>query len=323
MCNRQPPRFHQPLVVMLPNSSETRTVAADVRRRNPQWPSVRTASPRRPLHAFHCLVLLASFALVSARAQHIHVQAAFTQAAGWDLFWYDFESGAFPADVFAQPLPSAALGRIPDDSALTNALGPAGSPVWTLPQFEANGLPSLGLGAQGSAGALVGGSLQLRLATFSGPGHFALHSAGTFGETTVHIATKDGLSETDALGLIFPGGHVHANWSFTRPGEYQLGFQARGLAASTGQPTNSAVTVFRFRVAGLQPPVLQIEPLPASPGYRLRTLAEPRTPLRIDVSTNGVAWTAWTNLWTSGPEWTADVPGNAPIRFFRALHPIP
>lgn len=334
VCNRQPPRFPKNLIVMLPIISKlfvaVRFLASDVKRRNPWWLSARIAFSHRRLErlnvgrwTFPVLVLLSCLAAHPVRAQHIHVQTAFTASTGWDLFWYDFESGPFPADYFTQPLPSSARGQIPDDPALTNVLGVAGSPVWTLPQFEASGLPALGLGAQGSADALAGGTIQLRLASFSGPGEFALHSSGAFGETTVYMATKDGLSSADAIGLVFPGGHVHANWSFTRPGAYELGFRAYGIVVATGQPTNSAVTVFRFRVADLKRPMIQVERTDDRQAVRLRVLAEAQTPLRLDVSSNAVDWTPWTNLWLPSTEWSVHVTNLPSLRFFRAVHTLP
>jgi surface-anchored protein len=268
------------------------------------------------------LVWLVWMALgATASAQHLHLQAQFQTGSGWSLFWHDFDAGAFPADAFTQPLGADSRQRMVAVPALNDALVPPDHAVWTLPQFATGDLPSLGLGTQGTAGTLAGGTLRMRLATFAGPGAFALHTSGTFGETTVLIATRDGLDATDAVTLGFPGGHEHANWSFTRPGLYELGFVAEGTLASTGQPTNSAVTVFRFRVVEPVPPRLTI--LRSAGQVVLSAESEPNLPLRLDSAVEPGAWSLGSVHWSVNGllSWTNSA--SDPVRFFRLSVPLP
>ena len=306
----------KPFVLSVEAKSPSAT--ADVGRRSGWGVGEMVASPRRL-----CLIgwLLFFWATDCARAQHLHVQVQFNTASGWSLFWQDFDAGAFPADAHTQPLGSVARRRMAADPALTNVLAAPDHAAWTLPQFDEPGLPSLGLGSQGAPGAFAGGSLRLRLASFTGPGHFALHTSGTFGETHVHMATRDGLDAGDALTLSFPGGHEHANWSFTRPGLYELGFVAEGTLASTGQPTNSSVTIFRFRVAEIAPPRLRI----VEQGDRqiIVVESEANLPLRLETATELPHWSGVTNRWQMDPSWSwTNILGGSP-RFFRVSHPLP
>jgi surface-anchored protein len=276
------------------------------------------ASPRRLRFVAG---LLFAWTSSVAQAQHLHVQVQFNTASGWSLFWQDFDSGPFPADAHTQPLGTAARRRMVADPALTDVLVGADHAVWTLPQFDEPNLPSLGVGSQGTPGALVGGSLRLRLASFVGPGHFALHTSGTFGDTTVIMATQDGLDASDALAVSFPGGHIHANWSFTRPGLYELGFVAEATLASTGQPTNSAVTVFRFRVVEPAPPRLTIHR--EAERVVVTAEAEPNLPLRLDSAVEPDAWSLGSLHWSANGllSWTNSA--SAPARFFRVAIPLP
>jgi surface-anchored protein len=264
--------------------------------------------------AFVCLGLTGN-----AFAQHIHIQTSFTPTAGWNIFWYDFDAGAFPAGDFTQPVTKAARGQIPNALTLINALGAAGNPVWVLPQVETSELPSLGLGTQGS-GSFVGGQISLRLVSFTGPGHLAIYTLDAFGDAQVLVATNDGLSSADAIPQSFPAGHIHVNWAFTRPGLYQLGWQAEGTLTG-GTVTNSSVVTFQFQVVPPLPPVLA---LTLTNGWqRLRVQTEGNVPLTVESSTNLVSWSAFTNVWSSASDWELVAPALPGPVFYRASHNFP
>lgn len=255
----------------------------------------------------------------NAAAQHIHIQTSFSPTVGWNIFWYDFEAGAFPAGDFTQPVTRFARGQIPNDATLTNALGAAGNPVWVLPQVETSELPSLGLGTQGS-GNFVGGQIQLRLATFNGPGHLAIYTLDAFGTANMLVATKDGLNGADVISQSFPAGHAHVNWAFTRPGLYQLGWQAAGTLTG-GLLTNSAITVFQFHVLPPGPPRLHL----ARSGneLRLRVTTEGNLPLRLETSADLATWNTLTNFWCGPVAWDHVSSLDAAAGFFRASHVFP
>lgn len=266
-----------------------------------------------------CLGVLALILGFTAQAQHIHVQTAYTTAAGWDIFWYDFDSGSYAATDYVPVVISAARGQIPNNQVLTNALGAAGDPVWILPEVQAPALPFLGFGTQGQ-GSFLGGQIRVRLATYSGPGHFAIYSFGPFGEVNLHIATRDGLAFSDALPLSYPGGHVHVNWAFTRPGLYELGLRTEGTLVD-GRFTNSTVTVFKFQVQAIEPPRLELS---ADNGWqKLRVATEGNVPLSVDISRNLTSWATLTNLWLRESVWTWTQPNSNANCFYRASHLTP
>jgi surface-anchored protein len=266
------------------------------------------------------LLLAALHFVVGTAAQHVHIQTSFTSAAGWEIFWYDFDAGAFRAGDFVQPVPGAARRRIANDPVLTNAIGAVGNPVWILPQAETPDVPSLGFGTQG-LGSFESGQIRLRLATFSGPGHLAIYSVGAFGGANLILTTRDGLGSSDALTLQFPRGHVHVAWAFTRPGLYTFGWRAEGTL-SGGQNTNSAVVEFSFRVAEPARPHLRLS---ASSGTQriLTVQSEPHLPLTIEASSDLIQWDTATNLWleTVTRNWTNH--SVEPAQFYRAFHSFP
>lgn len=257
-------------------------------------------------------VLLFAVAQLSAAAQHLHIQTAYSPTAGWSLFWYDFDAGPFAANDFTQPVVSAARTTVPLDPVLTNALGRAGSPVWILPQVEQPRLPSVGFGTQGS-GAFQNGRIRLRLVAFSGPGNFAIYNTAPFGGYSVTICTRDGLSEADTVIQSFPAGHAHVNWAFTRPGLYELGLQASGIDSSD-KSLQSEVVTFRFRV---QEPRLRLR-LYHSGNFELNVQAGAGLPVEVETSDDLINWQPLFSTQSSHPEWKLPLEKNRPLQFFRA-----
>lgn len=278
-----------------------------------------TAPPQIRVKTTTIILLLKLLALAPGAAQHIHIQTSFSPSAGWNIFWYDFDAGAFPAGDFTQPVTKAARGQIPNDPVLTNALGTTGNPVWILPQVETSELPSLGLGTQGS-GSFVGGQISLRLVSFTGPGHLAIYTLDGFGGAQMLVTTRDGLSSADAIPQSFPAGHMHVNWAFTRPGLYQLGWRAEGTLTG-GTFTNSSVVNFQFQVTPPGPPILA---LTLTNGWQhLRVQCEGNLPLSVETSTNLTSWRVFTNLWSSASIWEFVSPAQPAPVFYRAGHYFP
>ena len=156
--------------------------------------------------------------------------------------------------------------EVPDDSRYA-FLGPEGREVYILPQTQEPDMLFLGtssenkttqLGWQGvgvasnllvrgfSTGTFSGNRVNLRLATFSGPGNFFLYSTNTFGDPTIIYNTANGLSLDDNRQQS-PGNHSHFNWAFTEPGEYTIGLRASATTVNSVF-TESDLTEFRFNV---------------------------------------------------------------------------
>lgn len=264
--------------------------------------------------------LVAWFAAVSVRAQHLHIQTSFSTTAGWNVFWYDFDAGAFAASDYIPTLTSPMRRAIPALASLTNVLGRAGDPVWVLPEAQTPDAPSIGFGTQGSD--LSGGQVRLRLASFSGPGDFAMFATGPFGDAQVFAATRDGLGPEDGITLNFPGGHTHLNLAFNRPGLYRLGWSAEGTVAATGQPTNSPVVTFSFEVVSPAAPRLRLETGREPATWILNVESEPGLPLRIETSYDALRWADLT-LIRSTAATSLLLTNTLGALFLRASHPIP
>lgn len=100
-------------------------------------------------------------------------------------------------------------------------LGQAGLYVFILPQAEVGGLPFVGLNTEELDPATIAGDIQLELVSVEGPGAFFLYETDSFGQPQLLL---DGTTEPgDSLNLP-SGSHRHANWAFTQPGHYELGF---------------------------------------------------------------------------------------------------
>lgn len=161
-------------------------------------------------------------------------------------------------------------GMTPTGAPLTitpalNWLGPVGAPLWVMSQNNIFGTNFLGLRAvflPNQFQARVGsnyfpsgtGSISLRLVSANGTGpaaggHFALWES-ELGNLTTYFNTSDGIGANDERPTIPAGAHSHFNWGFTKPGSYDLTFEARGKLNPqfSGGVFTSAQKTFRFQV---------------------------------------------------------------------------
>jgi surface-anchored protein len=146
-------------------------------------------------------------------------------------------------------------------------LGPQGREVYILPQTQEPDMLYLGTSSENkttqldwqgvgvasnllvrgtASGTFQNNRVNLRLASFSGPGDFFLYSTNTFGDPTLFYNTANGLSLADNRQMS-PGNHTHFNWAFTEPGEYTLGLIASGTLLN-GTYSESDLTEFHFNV---------------------------------------------------------------------------
>ena len=127
-----------------------------------------------------------------------------------------------------------------------------GETFYRLPEggipAQIEGAPFLGLSTEDvSGGVFVGNEIMLALTdVISAPqdGEFALYSGDVapFRE----MDTQDGSFDNDSVPL--PTGiHDHRNWSFSKPGRYQLEFTVSGSLIGETEPT-TASAVFTFQV---------------------------------------------------------------------------
>jgi surface-anchored protein len=162
----------------------------------------------------------------------------------------------------------AARVEVPDDPRYTAFLGPAGTPMWILPQTQDPSLLYAGMSTENKtsqsgwtgfgvspdfltrgvpSAVFKNNQITLSLDGFSGPGDFYLYSTSAFGDPTIVFNTSNGLDLSDSR-LFSPGSHVHFNWAFSEPGEYEVSLRASGTLNAGNQFTESDVTTFRFLV---------------------------------------------------------------------------
>lgn len=155
-----------------------------------------------------------------------------------------FEQEFAPGEaVFA--VGSAAAGVSPG-GAFSSFLGPAGTPIWTLPATANESLPYLGFGTEELTAADWAGNLSLSLKAVSGPGNFSVWSVNGFGAPELRMSTANGISADDRL-LLVPGSHGHLNVGFSAPGDYLVTLEASGTHLVDGLRISDPAT-YRFQV---------------------------------------------------------------------------
>ena len=188
---------------------------------------------------------------------HYDLNVAFSNNVGWVFNWFNFaDSGRIPAKRIDMGMTEAARSTVPASG--FSALGASpGDPVWILPQTQAPNITFLGyrtddidpaeITAQFGP-AFIG--LKLTEVRGSGPdrgGFFSAYQTG-LGASVFQYTSANGLDSGDVVAPIPLGAHAHFNWAFTKPGEYQVKFEAEGNY-KTGGATNGSGT-FTFFVPG-------------------------------------------------------------------------
>ncbi|TCD54376.1 anchored repeat ABC transporter, substrate-binding protein [Alloscardovia theropitheci] len=94
-----------------------------------------------------------------------------------------------------------------------------GHRIWSIPSTQIAGVPWLGLNSQHpQLSARTNGAVNFTLDSVSGPGKFAVFSAGAFGSGVgAHVFDAAGSSYTLPAHT-----HAHYNWVFTEPGIYRV-----------------------------------------------------------------------------------------------------
>jgi len=127
-------------------------------------------------------------------------------------------------------------------------LGPAGSPVWILPNTQNPNLLFLGIGAEElTTGLFVGDSVSLRLHSIMGPGEFSVFDYDQFGNPVVVMNSRDGFSAADTF-MALAGSHSDLNFAFSQPGTYTVNFEASGTLVNGNMFTASGPVAFTFEV---------------------------------------------------------------------------
>lgn len=147
-----------------------------------------------------------------------------------------------PATVELHAVP-ASRTTVPASAAYA-FLGPAGSPVWVLPQTQRAGVLWPGWDTSDvPAGVLQDNRVTVRLLSVAGPAPFALYTVNSFGTPTVLLNSADGVPDSFDVNR---GAHAHGNWAFRAAGTYTVVFEITatttgGGAVSSGPETYTFV----------------------------------------------------------------------------------
>lgn len=133
----------------------------------------------------------------------------------------------------------------PDGPAWT-FLGGGNRYLYVLPQSQMDGLPFLGLNSEALPAEAFAAAPTITLTSVEGPGDFFLYQVDAFGEPVVHMNSGAAGEDSYVLPL---GTHVHMNWAFGEPGEYELTFEIRATLADDTQIL-SEPQVVHFHVVG-------------------------------------------------------------------------
>lgn len=135
---------------------------------------------------------------------------------------------------------------VPTDP-LFKFLGPAGHPVWILPQVQDEALLFLGFGSDGlPTGVFKNDVVSIRLKKVEGPGQFAMFGFDSFGTPFVVMNTRDHLTAADTYNFA-AGSDAHFGWSFSHPGRYELTFETTGTLLD-GTVISTGPVTYTFHV---------------------------------------------------------------------------
>lgn len=203
---------------------------------------------------------------------HYEPHLEYTASEGWRMsisydMDNDFSSAAGvvrldPATTRLLAAPST-LTAVPSPPGVFSRFGPAGTPLWILPQANVLGRLFLGVRAVVAPGIFqasvngnyvpsASGSIALELVSVTGTGpdaggRFATWKTEGFGTPIFSFDTTDGITAADRIGTIPVASHTHYNWGFTKPGTYAVTLRAIGkLMPAYGNTLTSAYATFHF-----------------------------------------------------------------------------
>lgn len=134
-------------------------------------------------------------------------------------------------------------------------LGPAGAPVWILPQSQDVTLPYLGVSAEDISPVVFDNPMRLELVSVEGPGNFFAWSVSGAGNppTVKMIATNRVVSPSNYFMEPLIGSHEHNNWGFSTNGLYRVTFRAVGSLMVAGTNLIGRDVAWAFQILPLRP----------------------------------------------------------------------
>jgi surface-anchored protein len=183
---------------------------------------------------------------VTLTTGHTDVAVVYDNGAFFMDVSYDETETSYDAKDVILSVTAGAASTVPSDP-LYSFLGPAGSPVWILPQVQDASLLFLGFGSDDlPAGIFQNDTVHIRLTDVKGPGELAMFASDPFGTPIVIANTRDGLNAADTYPFV-AGSDAHFNWAFSKPGKYRVTFETTGTLLD-GTVISTGETTYTFRV---------------------------------------------------------------------------
>jgi surface-anchored protein len=134
-------------------------------------------------------------------------------------------------------------------------LGPAGAPVWILPQTQDPLRPYLGISAEDIPDGVFDNPMRMELVAVEGPGNFFAYSvSGAGNPPNVKMMFTNGVvSPAHRIAETLIGSHEHNNWAFSTNGLYRVTFRCVGSPAGTGTNLVGRDVAFAFQLLPLRP----------------------------------------------------------------------
>lgn len=134
-------------------------------------------------------------------------------------------------------------------------LGPAGAPVWILPQSQNTSLPYLGISAEDIPGGIFSDPMQMELVSVEGPGNFFAWAVSGAGQppNVKFIATNGVVSPDHRFAHPFIGSHEHNNWGFSTNGLYRVTLRANGRFSDDSTNIAGRDVAWAFQILPLRP----------------------------------------------------------------------
>jgi len=178
----------------------------------------------------------------------IEIDVAYEDGA-WEIELLDaLTLTSSQTDEMVLELNDAAKSIVPEDPAF-QFLGASGDSFYVIPQNRDTEVMFLGVSGEGvGSDAFVDSAVNLSVVSVDGPGDLFVYETDSFGLPSVFVNSADGLDSSDFYPVPV-GGHNHANWGFSKRGEYKVGVQASGTPVGASETSSSEVATLTFLVA--------------------------------------------------------------------------
>lgn len=120
-------------------------------------------------------------------------------------------------------------------------LGPAGTPIWQIPQTQKAGAIWLGWNTEELSDAQLDGDVRWRLDQVDGPGELAVFEFDSFGQPRVIFNSANGVPDNYNIRA---NTHAHGNWAFTKAGTYRVRFTHSVTLTDGRQLSDTATATF-------------------------------------------------------------------------------